>query len=386
MAWPEPLVLLLARADSRVSQGVRWSLRGLRASLQAVLLELPKDPGCEQLRALLAELESLFGPAEEKELPNAAQRAPEMAAGAAPVPRLLPLARAIAKDGRFHAELRCAPISEDSDDQIWNGVQRLLLRVPPPLAEEWRHRSQEFAAQAGGRLDEWAAVTLPLPWDEPLYPGLTGELRAAGLRAAPTAASDPRLGAVGRFSKPSHPDGEDLRVLASITSTCLWFVDHDPNLYHCLKSVFRFGMVPLTGEQRERYVAELLRRWERVRTASSQSQPLKEYLKALLDLDEALHSLVYQPAAAPDSWWTRLQDQARQALFPARDRAIQAGGAVHFQLLGGNFADINRLAPDSLQVDFGVPGEVSACLRIWARIDGEELKGRVLYRSPEEEP
>jgi hypothetical protein len=54
--------------------------------------------------------------------------------------------------------------------------------------------------------------------------------------------------------------------------------------------------------------------------------------------------------------------------------------------LGGNLADINRLAPDSLQVDFGVPGEVSACLRLWARIEGEELKGRVLYRSAEEEP
>jgi hypothetical protein len=54
-------------------------------------------------------------------------------------------------------------------------------------------------------------------------------------------------------------------------------------------------------------------------------------------------------------------------------------------VLGGSFAEINRLAPDSLQVDFGVPGEVAACLRVWARIDGEEIKGRVLYRSPQEE-
>ena len=45
----------------------------------------------------------------------------------------------------------------------------------------------------------------------------------------------------------------------------------------------------------------------------------------------------------------------------------------------------SRLAPDSLQVDFGVPGEVAACLRVWARIDGEEIKGRVLYRPPREE-
>jgi hypothetical protein len=289
----------------------------------------------------------------------------------------LPLSRAIAKDGRFRAELKSAPISEAGDDQIWNGVQRLLLRMPPPLAEEWRHRSQEFADQAGGRLDEWAALTLPLPWDEALYPGVTGEIRAAGLRVASAAPLDPRLG---------EPGGDDLHVLASITSTLLWFVDHDPQLYHCLKSVFHFGMVPLTGEQRDRYVAEVVRRWERVRTACSQSQMVKEYLKALLDLDEALHSVVYQPAAAADSWWARLQDQARQVLFQARDRAIQAGGAVHLQTLGGNFADVNRLAPDSLQVDFGVPGEVSVCLRIWARIEGEELKGRVLYCSPEEEP
>ena len=50
----------------------------------------------------------------------------------------------------------------------------------------------------------------------------------------------------------------------------------------------------------------------------------------------------------------------------------------------GDAADISQLAPDSLQVDFGVPGEVSLCVRIWARVDGEELKGRVLYRSPQD--
>jgi hypothetical protein len=54
--------------------------------------------------------------------------------------------------------------------------------------------------------------------------------------------------------------------------------------------------------------------------------------------------------------------------------------------IGLAFSCYNGLTLDSLQVKFGVPGEVSACLRIWARIDGEEFKGRVLYRSPEEEP
>jgi hypothetical protein len=388
MAWPESLSSLLARSDSQASQALRWGLHGLRASLQAVLEEVSQDPGCGQLRTLLAELDPLLDPGRLSTSPMlppdaAGDRAPEGPVGAAaPAPRLLPLAQAIAGAGQFQAELARSPIPDGSDDEIWNAVQRLLLRVPAHLAEEWRHRSQEFADQAGGRLDEWAAVTLPLPWDEAIYPGVTGAVRAAGLRSAPTATLDPRLAA---------PADDDLQVLASVASTCLWFVDHDPHLYHCLKSVFRFGVAPLTGDQRERYVAELLRLWERVGTvaagarASAPRPWLKEHLKALLDLDEALHSLVYQPLAAPDSWWARLLGQAREALFQARDRAIQAGSVVHLQLLGGNFADINRLAPDSLQVDFGVPGEVSACLRIWARIDGEELKGRVLYRSPQEE-
>jgi hypothetical protein len=64
---------------------------------------------------------------------------------------------------------------------------------------------------------------------------------------------------------------------------------------------------------------------------------------------------------------------------------VQSGCPVQLQTLAGNFADVSRLAPDSLQVDFGVPGEVSVCLRVWARVDGEELKGRVLYRSPQGE-
>jgi hypothetical protein len=80
-----------------------------------------------------------------------------------------------------------------------------------------------------------------------------------------------------------------------------------------------------------------------------------------------------------------LLGQARDMLLLARDRASGAGCHVHVQVLGGSFADINRLAPDSLEVDYGVPGEVAACLRVWARIDGEELKGRVLYRPPRQE-
>jgi hypothetical protein len=178
------------------------------------------------------------------------------------------------------------------------------------------------------------------------------------------------------------PDDETLRPLADAVSACLWLAEHDPTVRHGLKSVFRFGLAPLTGDQRERYNAELLRLWERVRAGAGLNA--KDRLKAHLDLDEAIHSLVHPPPAEAAPWWARLRGQARATLYAARDQAARSGSAAHLQELGGAFAEISRLAPDSLQVDFGVPGEVSACLRVWARVDGEELKGRALYRSPQE--
>lgn len=386
MPWPEPLGQLLRRADSRAAQALRWGLCGLRASLQTVLQEAPDDPGSAELRDLLLELGPLVDRRVDSPGPvlppdGTSDRSASGNVGAtAGSPRLLPLARAIAADARLHADRSGSPLRDGSDDEIWNDVHRLLLRVPPGLAAEWRRRCLQQAEQAGGRADEAAAAVLPSGRDESLYPGLRGDIQAAGLRAG--VALDPRVGS---------PADSDLGVLASIASVCLWFLEHDPHLCHCLRNVFRFGVTPLTGEQRERYVAELLRLWERLRQATpgpqaaAGRQEWKDWLRIGIDFDETVHSLVYQPPAAPTSWWGRLQGQAREALFRMRDRALQAGCPVHLQALGGNFADISRLAPDSLQVDFGVPGEVTVCLRVWARLDGEELKGRVLYRSPQEE-
>jgi hypothetical protein len=386
MPWPPQIGLLLARSDSRVSQALRWGLRGLSASLQAALEDVADDPGCEELRGLLSELGSLLEPAGAYSGPalpvdgtaeppdgGSASRAGTIGAArlAAPPegPRLLPLARAIAADSRF------PPLREGTDDEIWNDAQRLLLRLAPELAEEWRQRCLAYAEKAGARPDDARTAVLPLGRDEVIYPGLTGAVEAIGLCSAASAPLDPRV------PEPADPD---LRFLAGVTSACLWFIEQDPHLHHALQSVFRFGVAPLAGDQQKRYRAELLRRWERVRSGA-RTAATGQGLKDHLDLDEALHSLVHQPLADARSWWGCLQSQARDVLFQARDRAIRAGCNVHLQLLGGNFADVNRLAPDSLQVDFGVPGEVAACLRVWARIDSEELKGRVLYRSPGEE-
>jgi hypothetical protein len=400
MPWPEPVGRLLGTTDSRAAQALRWGLVGLRASLRAALEENADDPGGVDLRGLLSELDALLGRdqvasscrTDFQGRPNEAGRTwksvlpseitslagvpsdpvlPPDGTPPAASPWLLPLARALAADAR----LGRPPVRDTNDDAIWNDVNRLLLRLPPGLADEWRRRSLQQAEQAGGRADETAMAIVPLGSDEVLYPGLTGAIRADGLRAG--AALDPRV---------APPADGELRPLAGVASACLWFAEHDPHLGHCLRSVFRFGVTPLAGGQRDRYVTELLRLWAAsARPPAGGRQGWKDYLKTWLDFDEAVHSLVYQPPAASDSWWGRLQDRSREMLFRLRDRAVQAGCPVHLQALGGNFAEVSRLAPDSLQVDFGVPGEICVCLRVWARLDGEEIKGRVLYRSPQED-
>jgi hypothetical protein len=362
----------------------------LRASLQAALEDAPDDPGGEALRGLLAELDALLErtpsaspgvlptddpaelpPSADPELPSATS-SPE--AGAGPSLRLRELANAVALDPHLRLAGGRAPIRDGSDEEIWGDVQRLLLRLPSPMAQDWKRRSLKYAEEAGARADLSSAAVLSLPRDEVIYPGLTGSVRFGGLRSTALAALDPRV---------QPPADGGLRLLAGFVSACLWFAENDPALCHCLKSVFRFGVTPFGFDQQQRYVAELLRLWERVRGASrgGSRQEFKEALKARLDLDEAINSLVYLPCVPSNSWWGQLQGQARANLLQqGREGATQAGVTAHLQVLGGNFADVSRLAPDSLQVDCGEPGEVTACLRVWARIDGEEIKGRVLYR------
>jgi hypothetical protein len=297
----------------------------------------------------------------------------------AKVPLLLPLVRAVANDHRFVELLQQHPLCEATDAGIWNDIQLLLLRVGPTLAEEWRQRCLNHAEQVGARANDAKATVLSLQRDERIFPGLTGTIEAQGLRSETAAPLDPHV------FEPADPDQH---FLAGVISALLWFIEHDTQLLHCLSSVFRFGLSALLGDQRERYRAELLRRWDRVRGASDlrhAPQGWKERLKGFLDLDEAVHSLLHQPPADSRSWWGQLRSEVRGALLHRRDLASQEGCPVHLQVLGGSFAEINRLAPDSLQVDVGLPGEVTACLRVWARIDGEELKGRVLYRPPREE-
>ena len=55
---------------------------------------------------------------------------------------------------------------------------------------------------------------------------------------------------------------------------------------------------------------------------------------------------------------------------------------MQFRPLWGPYADVRAFSKDDLELDNGgIQGEVLACLRVYAKINDEELKGRVLFRS-----
>src|SRR5262249_36659753 len=156
----------------------------------AALDEAPDDPGSTQLHELLAELESLLARGYKSSamvLPSDGQDETPPAESLCSGPRLLALPRPVTSDPRLGPVNKPIPAPTGNDDEIWGDVQRLLLRLPPGVADEWRRRSLQHAEQAGARADTSPVTVLPLPWDEVVYPGLTGAVQAAGLRSSPSA-------------------------------------------------------------------------------------------------------------------------------------------------------------------------------------------------------
>lgn len=266
------------------------------------------------------------------------------------------------------------PIQSKTDEQLWLKIQFLLLRVPDNLAKSWQKRALEIAQQLGAKEDNRSIIKLPYNSEKMIFSGLTGAIQAKGLRFSPQVNIDPQV--------TSKALAGDLDLLGRIVSTYLKLIELDPFLYHAFKSVDRFSVKPLTDDmQRSKYIKALIDCFQRVERAET-SNDLILSLKARLNLDEAIHSLVHQPPAHQDSWWSKLQQEVRRTLITFTERVRQAGHDVHIRPLSGLYADVCKFSNDDLGLDRGGnPGEVLTCLRVYARIDQESFPGRVLYRS-----
>jgi hypothetical protein len=383
------LFKLLETNGSDLAWVLRSGLCGLQATLQEAKKKYTTDPGISDCEELLKKLDRLLelAPRQKQEIPDTVMSLEQDDSPFEPVPpqdilpvpssqnelKLISLNDTLCSDTQVQSYLGDLQLQRTTDSQLWNEIQRLLLRVPATVANSWRQRLLELADLVGAKEDKRSLFSLPFSRDEFLYPGLTGEIKVKGLSLSKK---------LLKQQPPQISRNEDLFFLAGVVSTYLEFITLDSSLHHALKSVYRFHVTSLISQQeRSKYIAALEDRFQRVLAAENHDDPTVT-LRARLDLDEAIHSLVYLPPADRHSWWGKLQDESRRTLDRVVERVRNQGHKVQFRPLWGPYADVCALSKDDLELDSGgIQGEVLACLRVYANIDEEELRGRVLFRS-----
>ena len=384
---------LLATNNSDLAWVLRLGLNGLRTQLLTALETSASDPGRESCEELLKEidviLQSNISPIVSSEnnppwedilepIPPALQpeKSPQVDTDIGLKVeniKLEKIAHSLLRDRDISNYIGEYQIYSNNDVELWHEIQYLLLRVPEKIASIRQKKILKLAEGIGAIENKQSLRQLPFTRTEYLYPGLTGSVNAQGLLLSEQIDFDPRLKIV-------NSDAENI-FLAKVVSICLKFIDADQCLHHALKSVDRFGIRSLQIESEKfKYITALIERFQRVQL-SSDGDPIIA-LRAKLDLDEAIHSLVYLPPAERYSWWGKLQQEARRTLDLGVTKAREAGNQVQIRPLWGIYADIYTYSKDDLRLeDGGIPGEVSACLRVYAKINDQIFPGRVLFRA-----
>ncbi len=362
---------LLAIENSELAKLLKFSLYGLEATLNKARTEFPLDPGTEKCNELLQEISNLLQP-QPKIIP------PENTLLLISPPgelKLTHLREAFTADAELKIYLGNSSLQSQTDADLWYEIHRKLLRVPENLAVAWRQKALEFAHEIGALADNLYLHQLPFSRNEIIYPGLKGTVQAPGLCLSEKALLNTGINPVEEYG--------NLYSLAGFVHLFLRFIDIEPDLHHALKSVFSFDIMPLQSqpEQRTQYRNTLSDRWHRIQQAESNSDELLS-LRAWIDMDEAIHSLVFIPPVERYSWWGNLQQESRRILKKMAQKAINLGYDVKIRQLSGLYADVCNFSKDDLQLNCGgVPGEVLTCLRVYARINQEEIPGRVIFRS-----
>jgi len=396
----EHLRRLLAVENSELARLLKFSLCGLEACLKEAQAEFPQDPGVEICNQVVRDIQSLLQPPmqppppprETSQIQNPVLPPKPDSLGENVPPITSPpsssthsISSSALKLNRLQSDFNSdpeltkylgdSPLQSQTDVDLWKEIQRQLLRVPEQIAQLWRQKAVNWAEQVGAKEDKSNVVQLPFIRDEYIYLGLTGSIQTPGLRLSIKAPLEPEV-VQGNIS-------EDLHLLARLVSFCQKFIDMEANLHHALKTVDRFDVICLQSnvEQRNKYIEALIDRLQRVRKAEENGDMLS-ILRAWIDIDEAINSLVFVPPAERYSWWGNLKQESRRIILrKITQRASQAGYDVRVRQLSGLYADVHSLSKDDLSMKVGgIPGEVLACLRLYARINEEEFPGRVMYR------
>jgi hypothetical protein len=334
---------LLKIDNSNLAWVLRLGLHGLRTQLQEALKTATTDPGSSACQELLRELDILLEvTSQQKSLSSETVLSTEDSSSwedvLEPVTselkgelKLKQIGETLLSDREIPNYIGHYQFVSNNDSDLWNEMQRLLLRVPEKVAHAWQEHILTQASKIGATEDK-LYLSLPFTRKESIYPGLTGKVKATGLCLSNQVDFDPRL------TMETHD--EEIDLLAGVVSTCLKFIELDLSLHHALKSVDRFGVRSLNDErEKSKYVTALIDRFRRVQTTADHVDPIVA-LRARLDLDEAIHSLVYLPCADRYSWWGKVQQEARRTLDQVVEKTRDAGYHVQIRPLWGTYADV----------------------------------------------
>ncbi|WP_189780466.1 hypothetical protein [Streptomyces capitiformicae] len=435
----DALRTLLGRAPgSWLAVMTRAQLTGLCAALRELLGTRPEDPGAEECRAVLAELEALLavpggpvsaeappagaGPVVPLPVPDRPHTAPGMpvlgtpsagvpvpgppASGTAPPappagllsrttqsaawvhgnapavdPELSSLAGELVNSADAVDYLGPVQLPAGADTPaLWRWFHLTLLRLPAAQVPKWRERAERLAVAdpVGARWIEWRA----LDREQVLMPGLP-RYGMAGVRLAVRGGVAPWVLDVAGIED-AVPEGDDrspVRAWAVLAGWVAALAELDDHVHHCVESLTHRGTLSLADPvHRRAYQQELAQRLGRL--AARRSQDSAAELQAALAVDEALCSVVHLPPAAPGSWWAEVAETSQRAVLEVRRRARADGADVAVEVLAPSYREARRrTGGNDIPLDAGGrKGQILAGLRLWARIDGRELPGRVVYR------
>lgn len=384
------LLKLLLVNNSELGRYIRYTLTGLCASIESIESTNGSFDKCEQEEIVLfRKLSKLLNKLIEENTPDSDRPSDknEVSIIKSENPNNSDDYRLFIQDfcDEFFSHKRLSYYISDfqpqstTDSDLWEEIQRILLRVPESIAEEWRDKAIKSAIKIGAKKkDEKKTKKLPFLENKLLYPGLTGKINAEGIYLSTQCSLNPDI-------KENNLESE-LKYLAQIVSIFIDFIETDPSLHHCLKSINFAGIISFDSTQRKNYIRTLKILFKQVKDCENKNDVIQSF-KARLDLDEAINSLVYQPLADPHSWWCNLQKEARKTLDKAVIRINKLDGyKAKCQWLGGFRDDILKQTQETEDIALpytlplrNTPGKVLACLRVYAQINEEKMPGRVIF-------
>lgn len=365
---------LVKLENSKLSEYLKYHLYGLRASLEVLEKINPEDPGINLCHNLLIELDRILQES-NSEINDSTEKLLKSDQSEL---LLQDFSHDFFDDQNICLFIEDLHPKSDTDSKLWDEIHKVLLRVPESIAQEWQQKAvqavQNLRLEANWNREK--AVILPCYYDKPLYPSLGKPINAKGLYLSTKAPLDLD------FNTDNLP--RDQRTIAQIVSICIHFIETDPSLNYCLKSINKFGIFSFNSKQKSQYIKHLIILLKRVQKYEAQKDFVNSF-KARINLDEAINSLVYKPLAAPNSWWGKLQQDARNTLNLAVQKVHSSGHKnAGYQWLQGDRDNVIDYTEQGDDIHYrsktkSTPGKVLACLRVYAWIDEEKIKGRVIF-------